>query len=263
MVRTKRKSNSACSKSSTLTFNGPKFKFTPNSITKLITSTLKHKPYCWPHKQKTQGWKAVADDLNNATESAAVLTHATAHRKIESLLNLCRPGKTGPNMQTKFTEEEWIEFSSILDSLYSDYEMHEEEKVKEKGEKDEDKNTTKSRMNCENKKADTPESDTDGSDSGSDGEYSLSTPSEGSTSSSSSTSSMQSESSAHCVKPTGPLHDMLNQFMNVQNHVTTIQHLTTQSLLLQSLEKQGEVIGLLSGWEQSSARSECYYEGPE
>lgn len=33
--------------------------------------------------------------------------------------------------------------------------------------------------------------------------------------------------------------------MNVQNRVTSTQHQVTQSLLSQSLEKQGEMIGLL------------------
>lgn len=39
-------------------------------------------------------------------------------------------------MRTRFTEEEKIEFSSILDSLYTDYEAFKEAKAKEKGEKD-------------------------------------------------------------------------------------------------------------------------------
>ncbi|KAE9395900.1 hypothetical protein BT96DRAFT_997279 [Gymnopus androsaceus JB14] len=129
-----REANVMHSRSSTPTSKNQKFKFTPNSIMKLITSTLKHKSYCQPHKQKTQAWKAVAEDLNNVTASS-ILLYATAHCKIESLLDIHQP-KGNRRMRTKFTEEEQIEFSSILDSLYSDYEAHEEEKATKKGEKD-------------------------------------------------------------------------------------------------------------------------------
>ena len=47
------------------------------------------------------------------------------------------------------------------------------------------------------------------------------------------------------VRPNGPLHDVLNQFMSVQNHVTDVQHQASLSLTSKTLEKEMEIVELL------------------
>lgn len=86
----KGKSTPTMPKSPPLALAQAKFQFTPTSITKLITATLKHKPYRQPHKKKTQAWKAITDDVNNATGTDALLTYTTAHKKIDALLDIRR-----------------------------------------------------------------------------------------------------------------------------------------------------------------------------
>ncbi|KAE9403709.1 hypothetical protein BT96DRAFT_989924 [Gymnopus androsaceus JB14] len=251
------------------------FKHSAATTNKLLVSVLKNKPYRQAHKQRTSTWEIVAKEVSDTEPAQEPVSHASVHRKFDNLIQFstCQNGKKSLDLKMAFNNDEEVLFASTLDAVYSDLCAFEMEKVQKKGEKADNERLLLSKRMLDSKLglegwhssllqtvpklvavkgiyqvraelmviyvyviltffSDEAESHDDASIP--------STPSS-MRAVSSSTSSIHSSP----VRPTGPLHDVLNQFMSVQNRVTHVQHQASLSLTSKTLEKETEIVELL------------------
>ncbi|KAL1684846.1 hypothetical protein GGG16DRAFT_129733 [Schizophyllum commune] len=209
-----------------------KFIFNGARLNRLLLCTLVHEPWLAGYRQVKPTYKAIAAEYNKGLPEKEHIKDKTAQEKVKQLIRIRRDGgQPTKELRAVFESGEDVQFSALLDQVVKEF-----DNVR-------DRKAAKSAARAKERHAAAASATTDTAAT-----LTTATPT---TPQLSESSAAPTSSSSSPLAPfaTGPLHDMLSQFMSIQNRLL---HIIAEELKKQNGMIQ-QILNILTGYSAFSS----------